>query len=466
MDELINVRVAGVNNFKMNTMIGHNLRFDYTRNQISTDKNYIFDLKKKEVLVSRYLEVDELNLLSEIEQNKYLEERSKLKDYKNSLFEMYEKDRIEHNEKFKSRRKKNLDDTCGSWAEGIITFPKEFGDRYREGKLNIKDFVDCSIDASRNITKYLGAEIIGVQIHFDESTPHAHIIFKNFDDMGRSLTHNKNIKDKGLSLNDLQDIGAKSFSAKFGLKRGIPKELNGNKKYKKTKDFHNEKISELNKNLNLLKKDYEIEKNEFTKDIKFFENEKSLKLNEFNQFSKKIENEKSLKSNELNQIENNIKSILEKGQRAKTFIKRANEINTTKKSTRSVFVDKILKADKESRSFGLRSEKIFEEKLQKIFEDEGEVSFKSKHFQNEIVRLKEQLKDFKNFEENRKDLYNQLKDFEDRYNVLEIKNKDLETTTIQQQNTITKLEKEVLRLKPISKISDPGLEMEIEIEDR
>lgn len=447
--EHINVRIAGVNNFKHSAMIGHNLRFDFTRNQLTNDKNYIFDLNTKETLVARYFTNEELNALPEQEQQKYLIEREKLKNYKDFLNERYDNDRVEHNKLFKNRRQKNLDDSIGSWGEAVITFPASFGDKYRAGELDLKDFVNCSIDASRNITKYLGAEIIGVQVHFDESTPHAHIIFKNFDNMGRSLTHNKNIKDKGLSLNDLQDIGAKSFSAKFGLERGIPKLISGKGRHKKTKDFHNEQIAALNKEQHNLQNNLQQRKIEYRNEINFMDNDIKTKSNSFNEQLKTFEKEIHNKQIVLADINAKTQKTLKTQEKAKKYIDKALNVQKINKAGRSAFFQKIIEADKKSRVAGLgpRNEKKFEENLNSIYEEFAAEAYLHKHTKGELQQAKQKIKDLHKIDEERIEIHQKMDNLTHTIKNLQIDNNDKDKTIKHYENKIKEQNIEIKKLE-------------------
>lgn len=456
--EHINVRIQGVNNFKHSAMIGHNLRFDFTRNQLTNDKNYIFDLKTKETLVARYFTNEELNALPEQEQQKYLIEREKLKNYKDFLNECYDNDRVEHNKLFKNRRQKNLDDSIGSWGEAVITFPASFGDKYRAGELDLKDFVNSGIDAMRNINKYLGAEIISVQVHLDEKTPHFHAIFKNFDERGMSLTHNENLKKKGLSKNNLQDIGAASFK-QFGLERGIPKAISGKGRHKKTKDFHNEQIAALNKEQHNLQNNLQQRKIEYKNEINFIDNDIKTKSNSFNEQLKTFEKEIHNKQIVLADINAKTEQTLKTQEKAKKVIDKALNVQRTNKAGRSAFVNKIIEAEKKAKlaGYGPRSKEKYENYLNELYDEFAAEAYLHKHTKSELQQAKQEIKELKTLDivQIHRDIDNLTHTIKDLQNDNNDKDKTIKhyEKKIKEQNIeIEKLEHKIDELTPKKEI--------------
>ena len=255
MKNMINVRIVGVSNSKIGGSIIHNTRSQPSRNDINDNANYFYEVKADEPEPEISSSGSDATSIINVSCGSYSENlrnyyaRSELSNknrtnnqlLKKDLLKQYRKDRKVHNKLHKDRTNQNVRDYQGSWAEGIFTFSeaikKDLGTKYTTQELEKVAF-DCALD----ICKQMGTELKGVFLHLNESTPHFHWYFKNFDNYGHSITY-KNRKTKDLSR--LQDIGFKHFKA-LGMDRGIKKEISGATRYKTTKQYHQEQIASLN----------------------------------------------------------------------------------------------------------------------------------------------------------------------------------------------------------------------------
>ncbi|WP_323591219.1 plasmid recombination protein [Aliarcobacter butzleri] len=256
MNNFINVRTQAHNHIKIYTSFKHNLRHTQSSKSQSNDNpNYI-------VYDNKFIKLDN--------QNK--------KIYFDKISKEYQKDRLEHNEKFKAHYKRNLRPTQGSWMEGVFTFSDQIKVDLENKNFTTLELTRIAFNAANEISKIYGGELKSLILHMDETTPHFHYHIKNFDEKGMSL-FNQN-KNKNF-LSNLQDIGFKYFG-KLGMNRGIKKEISGIN-YKKASKYLEETISKQKQDINDLKELYDKHFNECVDKINLKNKELielDIKLNE------------------------------------------------------------------------------------------------------------------------------------------------------------------------------------------
>lgn len=247
MKNYTNVRIEGLSNNNFVAMLDHNLRKDTTRNQSKNDNNVVIKFDKDnntfETFETQLLSTREQKLLSEDELNEYKNKRHNMLNYRQELLHNYSENREEHKQLYKKRTRTQLKDDVASWGNGIITFSEKIQNDYNNGLLNKEQFYKCAFNSVSEICKTLKATPELCVVHFDETTPHIHFMFKNYDEKGKSLSNNFNLKkrqkDENLDkpiLEQLQDIGASSF-APFGVERGVNKLLS-NHRHTTTQQYH------------------------------------------------------------------------------------------------------------------------------------------------------------------------------------------------------------------------------------
>ena len=219
MNNFINVRLQAYNHTKQLNILKHNTRKikSLSERENSNNPNFVvigedlFDLE---------------------------DEGTKDILYK-SLKNIYNKDRIKHNEKVYNRRGRNLTNQQSTWLEGVFTFSEaihsDLGNKYTKEELS-KVANNCAQD----LAKQLGVELRYLVLHMDETTPHFHFSIKNFDDNGHSIFHK--IKHKEI-LSKIQDLAHSHFGT-LGMDRGISKELTG-KNYQNIQNYYKSKQIEL-----------------------------------------------------------------------------------------------------------------------------------------------------------------------------------------------------------------------------
>lgn len=271
MKNMINVRIAGVSNSKIGGSITHNTRSQPSRNDINDNINYFYEIKTEEPESEITSNESEATSIINVSCGSYSENlknfyarrelsntnRANNQILKKDLLLEYKKDRKLHNKLHMDRTKQNTRDYQGSWAEGIFTFSeaikKDLSTKYTTSELEKVAF-DCATE----ICEHMGTELKGIFLHLNESTPHFHFYFRNFDGNGHSITY-KNRKSKDLSI--LQDIGFKHFKS-LGMDRGVKKEISGVTRYKTTKQYHQEQLSSLNTTIGVKKDELSNIKNE------------------------------------------------------------------------------------------------------------------------------------------------------------------------------------------------------------
>lgn len=247
MKNNINVRIEGLSNLKIIAMIDHNLRKDTTRNQSKNDNNIIikFDNNNNtyQTFETQLLSPGAQNLLDENSLNEYKNKRHNMLNFRQELLKNYNDDREEHKQNYKKRTRTHLKDDVASWGNGIITFSEKIENDYNNGTLDLEEFYKCAFNSVSEICNKLNATPELCVVHLDEKCPHIHFMFKNYDESGKSLSNNFNLKkrqkDENLDkpiLESLQDIGAANFKS-FDVQRGVSK-LETNHRHTTTQQHH------------------------------------------------------------------------------------------------------------------------------------------------------------------------------------------------------------------------------------
>lgn len=202
MNNYINVRVQAHNHTKTFNSIKHNLRAIGSLNQNINSSN------------SNYILID--NKLTKLD-------KSNIKEMYKNISATYQSERLEHNAIYKAHNKRNLRDIKSTWCEGVFTFSEQMKDDIKNQKYTYNDLFKVANECLKEIAQTYDTKINYMVLHLDETTPHFHFSFSNFDEKGMSLFHTNKNKD---FLSNLQNIGFKHFS-KLGMERGVSKEISG-----------------------------------------------------------------------------------------------------------------------------------------------------------------------------------------------------------------------------------------------
>ncbi len=233
MNNYINVRVQAHNHTKTFNSIKHNLRVIKSLNQNIESKN------------SNYILLD----------NKIMEINNKnKKEIYNQLSTNYQNERLEHNEIYKKHNKRNLRECKSTWCEGVFTFSEQMKEDIKNKKYTYNDLFKVANECLKEIVSVYDTKINYMVLHLEESSPHFHWSFSNYDDMGKSLYFSNKNKE---FLSKLQDIGFKHFS-KLGMDRGLSKEVTG---------VNNQSINKYWRDKNIQQKQQNIVLNNQNKDL-------------------------------------------------------------------------------------------------------------------------------------------------------------------------------------------------------
>jgi hypothetical protein len=145
--------------------------------------------------------------------------------------------------------------------DSIITLSPTINEELKTGKVPKEVLESCFYNATTNLERKLGLEVLNAVVHYDEKTPHMHIMFKNYYD-GKAIS----TKLKKL-YSYAQDVVAKSFE-EIGYTRGVK----GSKtKHLTVQQMHIKEAEELQIKIEELKEEAEKLKEE----IKELEQEKN-----------------------------------------------------------------------------------------------------------------------------------------------------------------------------------------------
>jgi len=268
MNNYINVRLEPDGHERNKNRIKHNFRSVNTQSKL--DKSY----NNYENKIYNFQDLEPLKVL-----RKWREEHNTL--YKENRYKTVKGKRVKRNE--------NLTNSNSTILEGIITFSEQLkidlGFKYSK-----EEWEQTCINVVKEISEYLDTEIMYISFHYDETTPHCHYHFKNYDKKGYSIFHKFN---NTKHLSKLQDIGFKHLK-KLGMKRGEKKTKTG-KTHQETKKYYEQIRKEQVKELKKLRKviqeqDIEIEqKKVIYQDISRLQKESREKLKEYKEITEQSE---------------------------------------------------------------------------------------------------------------------------------------------------------------------------------
>jgi hypothetical protein len=280
------------------------------------------------------------------------------------------------------RKKRNLLNEQATWLEGVFTFSEaihsDLGNKYTKEELS-----RVANNCAQDLAKQIGAELKYMVFHLDETTPHFHLAFKNFDDNGMSIFHK--IKHKDI-LSKIQDLAFEHFK-ELGMDRGIKKEFTS-KNYQTIQNYNIEKEMKLKQSINILEMNFE----ELTKKYDNLNNEIKILFDTKKELVLFISDHTTIKNNLLNNIEE-IKN-------AKETVK--NDFNLTKEEKKKE-LDKLDIELKEARS----ELNLVYSDLSKAKENIKNIDFETKTKQQELEVVSKQFEiksvevdDFKNIDKN------------------------------------------------------------------
>lgn len=233
MKNFIQTRIQSFSPSKIFARIKHNMRKVKSLNTINDLYNIMINPKNGELI--------ELN------------DKDLINDYYNTYVKGYKTDRQIHDNNHLESKGRIARTFHSSWAEGVITFSEQLLFDLKNKKFTEEDLCKAAHTTVNDLCSQMGTTPVQIVYHRDESTPHFHYFFRNFDDNGSSICFNNRTRDK---LSVLQDIVHKGF-AKFGFDRGIKKDKEdlGVFDYTTTKKWKASQLDNLQKNISQLKFD-------------------------------------------------------------------------------------------------------------------------------------------------------------------------------------------------------------------
>lgn len=201
MKNFVNIRVQAYNNSRVVNLIKHDLRYNKNSlSQMNNNTNYIACLAHEGAIESKEL-------------NKSIYEDLK-EDFKN--------DKAKHNELYKARTRGNLRDYHSTWASGVITFSEKLKHSLAQNEFSLMELKKVAIKCLNEFASVYKCDLKYVALHMDETTPHFHFSFSNFNKSGHSIVNSELKTTK--QLRSLQDLAYKHFK-ELGMERGIYKEI-------------------------------------------------------------------------------------------------------------------------------------------------------------------------------------------------------------------------------------------------
>jgi hypothetical protein len=376
-----------------------------------------------------------------------LNDKDLINDYYNTYVKGYKIDRQIHDNNHLESRGRIARSFHSSWAEGVITFSEQLLHDLKNKKFTEKDLCKAAHTTVNDLCTQMGTTPIQIVYHRDESTPHFHYFFRNFDENGSSICFNNRTRDK---LSVLQDIVHRGF-AKFGFDRGIKKDKEdlGVYDYTTTKKWKASQLDNLQKNISQLKFDLLI-------------NEPKLKnvydeLNKSKNAYKDLRDQHSRDSQEYKQLNEKYKELQKEEQKVRAEHKNLKatiqELKDEKNITENEILNKqnLLKTLEEN--IEIIQEKLINPKdIEKNFDAITDEIFDKSKIDGKLI-VQEIKKNIKNkLKENSKIIYKEdTTELELELRDQEYQNKKLEIARQQIQFEKENFEKEALRLKHLNK---------------
>lgn len=376
MKNYINTRIQAHNHQKTINSIKHNLRIIAS---LSDEKN------TQDIDNLIYYNTNNLT-------NDYSLEtinNSNKNDIYNVINDSYKLYRKAHNEIYKKwNDNKNIRDRKSTWSEGVLTFSEKLKFDYEQGNITKAQLMKVAIECVEEITKQYGesAKINYIVLHLQETTPHFHFSFNNFNDKGNSLTH---INRDTNFLSNLQDIAFKHFNKAFQMDRGIKKDtsLGNTLNYKTIAQYHSENITKLKDNSKQLEKDFQELKSIVEAKAEEYAQKHELYLVKSKKLDSKIE-ELSLKQEEANNEAKSLENEIKHNKQQKEEIKKDSSLDAATRKKMYQHIDKCNKITRAQRDVALKRKNKYKEEVSTYKEKSIELS-------NELQAIEKELKNKK-----------------------------------------------------------------------
>lgn len=427
MKNFIQTRIQSFSPSKIFARIKHNMRKVKSLNTISDAYNIMINPKNGELI--------ELN------------DKSVIDDYYNTYSKGYKIDRQIHDNNHLQSKGRIARTFHSSWAEGVITFSEQLLHDLKNKKFTEEDLCKAAHTTVNDLCEQMGTTPIQIVYHRDESTPHFHYFFRNFDDKGSSICFNNRTRDK---LSILQDIVHKGF-AKFGFDRGIKKDKEdlGIYDYTTTKKWKATQLDNLQKELFKLK--FDLMTNE--PKLKNVYNELNKSKNEY----KDLRDQHSKNSEEYKQLNEKYQELKNEEQKVRLEHKNLKStiasLNNEKTLTENEVLNKqnLLKTLEEN--IEIVQEKLINSKdIEKNFDDIADEIFNKSKQDGKLI-VQEVRKNIKRkLKENSKIIYKEdTAQIELELRDQEYQNKKLQIAKQQIEFEKEKFEREFLQLKKLNK---------------
>jgi len=392
----------------------HDTRMDVSKHIQNNNNNIYFDHNFNKV---------EFNNLNQDLKFQYFEKvKQDLFDFKNEITadnDNHIKNFNENKKPEEKRKRSSFQAHTVIMNSALLTFSTQMQKDFYENK---DLFIEKLKDFAQDFENKYNTKITNSSIHLDETTPHVHFDFLNYD-FEKHTTLKRNLTKQ--NLREMQDLAGKYFEDfGIGYKRGIPAEQTNSqsltlKQAHKAQKFETDIIKKLdsnNFNLDQLlkqRKETRIETKKLLNKEAIIENKIIL-----TELTKKINNERKI-IKELKKIitktldkntgffKPNIDEIVKdihKVLKTNDSIKLLNDISQI---TTSLKTDNKKLTEKELEIKELN--KIIKEKNNKLNNKNNEInSIKNTH-KNEIDSLKKQIEKSQKNEKNNDDLKQQVK---------------------------------------------------------
>lgn len=398
MKNYINIRIQAHNHQKAFNSIKHNLRiiaslsddlkqFQHNQEQIENAEKGIESDKDFNLDCTNYIYYNTDNLTNDYA----LEDinNANKRDIYNVINDSYKLYRKAHNEIYKKwNDNKNIRDRKSTWAEGVLTFSEKLKVDFEKGDITKEQLMKVAIECVEEITKQYGpsAKINYIVLHLQETTPHFHFSFNNFDEKANSLTH---INRETKFLSNLQDIAFKHFNKAFQMERGVKKDssLGNIPNYTTISNYHRKNITQLKIDSEKL----EIDLKELITIVEAKTEEYAKKHNLYLDNSKELDskiNELSLKHKEAEDEIKNLDLEIKLNKEQKDNIKKDTTLTAAARKEMYIKVDKCNKINRAQRDIALRKKRKYKE---------GIIDLKTQHntLINELKALNNEINEKK-----------------------------------------------------------------------
>lgn len=188
---------------------------------------------------------------------------------------------------YKKRHGRAMPKNSVPFTELFVTFSPE---PFRNGEIDLQEWRVACARFAHMVRRRTGGRVVYLSFHFDEATPHAHILFENYNrETGRSWL--RAFGRKG--CRELQDLAGETF-APLGFERGAEKSITG-ARHLSLVESHAEERRRLENRISELRKEIEergTERKKLIQEVRELEEDAAIRKSIYRRYDEETRRKK------------------------------------------------------------------------------------------------------------------------------------------------------------------------------